>query len=163
MGKVGNQSMSTNFKQIHLYNDLLGELTVVYRRTKSLTKQITNSKDAYKFIFPYFDEYLDNHEEFMIIHLNNSGYVSNVQVLAKGSDTACVVSVRLIMQEVLLLQSNKIIAVHNHPSGSLKPSKEDIQITKNIKKAVDYFGVRLMDHLILTRESYFSFLDNGIL
>ncbi|MGB0870312.1 MAG: JAB domain-containing protein [Flavobacteriales bacterium] len=155
--------MINKLKQIHVYEDIIGELTVTYRRTKALNKQIKSSNDIDKFIRPYFDEYLDNHEEFMIIHLNRANYVRDVQYLSKGSSTASIVHIKFIMQNAILLDSYGIVLVHNHPGGSLKPSKQDIAVTNKIKDAAAFFDITVLDHIILTRESFFSFFDESIL
>ncbi len=155
--------MIDKLKQIFVYEDVIGELNVSYRRTKSLNKQMKSSKDIYNFILPYFDMYLDHHEEFMIIHLNRANYISDVQYLSKGSSHACIVHIKFIMQNAILLDSAGLVLLHNHPSGSKKPSDKDIEVTNKIKEAASFFDITVVDHLILTREGYYSFADKGLI
>ena len=68
-----------------------------------------------------------------------------------------------ILAEPVKMQVNKIILVHNHPSGSLRPSKEDSDITNKIKRACELLNIRLIDHVIVTDANYYSFHDNGVI
>ena len=150
-------------KRIATYRDFLGELTVTYRRTEKPSTKITCSKVAEEFIRPYFDQCMDDHEEVKIIHLNNSNYTVNVHDLSKGGLTGCLIDVRLAVRQALQICCTGVILVHNHPSSSLKPSEPDKQITQKLKKAMEYFDIKLLDHIIITRESYYSMADEGLL
>ena len=147
-----------NFKA---FKDFIGELTVTYRRTKLPTTTITSSFSVYELVKEIYDECMDDHEEFKVLHLNNSNGVINIHHATKGTDTACVVSVKDIMRNAILTSSKSLILIHNHPSGGLKPSQADRNLTEKVKKACAVMDLNLFDHIIVTRESYYSFADEG--
>jgi DNA repair protein RadC len=103
------------------------------------------------------------HEEFWVLFLNNSNKVLGKTQISKGGLTATVVDVRLLFKRALELASLGIIVCHNHPSGKLQPSTADKQITQKIKLAGVTLDIKLLDHLIVTEKSYFSFADEGIM
>ena len=104
-------------KRITTYRDFVGELKVTYTRTKKLTAQIKSSKDVADFMRPYFDECMDDHEEFKVLHLNNSNRVVNVHHVSSGSDTGTVVDVKAIVANVLHIKTQAVCLIHNHPSS----------------------------------------------
>ena len=150
-------------KRIATYRDYVGELTVTYKRTTQKTTKIKSSKDAIDFIRPYFDEIMDNHEEFKIIHLNNANMACNVHEISKGGITGTLVDIRLAIREALQINCVATIGVHNHPSSTLQPSLADKEVTQRLKKAFDCVDIKLLDSLIITREGYYSMADEGIL
>jgi DNA repair protein RadC len=103
------------------------------------------------------------HEEFWILYLNNSNKVIHKSQLSKGGITGTLVDVRLVMKQALELGAVGIILAHNHPSGTLKPSLADKQITEKLKKASEALDIKILDHLIVTHHQYLSFADKGIL
>lgn len=149
--------------QFQHYKDFLGELTVTYKRTNKLTSNITKSKDLETFIRPYFEECMDNHEEIMVIHLNNSNYILNVHHHSKGGTAGTVADAKLILQQALILKATSLVICHNHPSGTLKPSLADMNLTGKLKTGCEILDLRLLDSIIITRESYYSFMDQGVL
>ena len=155
--------MKKEFQRLATFKDFVGELTVNYRRTKLPTTQIDSSFVAYEFIQPYFDSCMDDHEEFKIIHLNRSNHVVNVDESWKGTDTSCLVSIRDLARNVILIKCSAVILCHNHPSSNLKPSIADQQLTDKIIQALSFFDIKVLDHIILTRESYSSFADKGLI
>ncbi len=122
---------------------------------------IKSSEDAYRLIGAQMGEL--EHEEFWILYLNNSNRVIEKSQLSKGGITGTLVDVRLLIKKALELNAVSLILSHNHPSGTLKPSKADKSITDKIFKAAELMDIRLLDHLIITEESYFSFADNKML
>lgn len=147
--------------RISTFKDFVGELKVNYRRTTKPTIQIVSSQSGADFMREYFDEIMDNHEEVKVLHLNRNNEVVNVDKLTSGSDTASIVPIKDIIRNALLIKVHGIILFHNHPSGNLKPSKADISITKKLRDAGAFFDIKLLDSIILTRESYYSLADNG--
>ena len=101
-------------------------------------------------------------EEFAIILLNNAKRCLGWSRISAGGSTCTIVDVTTIFQLALLSNSNSIILAHNHPSGYLKASTADINLTRRIKKAGGYFGIPIEDHIILTAENYYSFRENGL-
>lgn len=128
--------------------------------TKKITA-ITSSKDAFELLYPLIGEL--PHEEFWILYLNNSNKVIHKSQLSKGGITGTLVDVRLVMKQALELGAVGIILAHNHPSGTLKPSLADKQITEKLKKASEALDIKILDHLIVAQHQYLSFADKGIL
>lgn len=105
----------------------------------------------------------NNNEEFYVIYLNASGRVIKSEVLFVGSKNASVVGIDETMRRAILLKSSAFIVCHNHPSGNVMPSFADKKITKELKSAGDLLSIKLLDHIIVTRDNYFSFLNEGLL
>ncbi|MFT6065176.1 MAG: DNA repair protein RadC [Paraglaciecola sp.] len=123
--------------------------------------KITSSKEVFNLMQPVIGDL--EHEEFWVLFLNNSNKVLAKTQISKGGLTATVVDVRLLFKRALELASIGIIVCHNHPSGKLQPSTADKQITQKIKLAGVTLDIKLLDHLIVTEKSYFSFADEGIM
>jgi DNA repair protein RadC len=100
-------------------------------------------------------------EHFTILALDCKNRVNGFKVVSTGSLTGTLVNPREVYRAALLLNANAVVFVHNHPSGDSNPSQEDIDLTLLLKRAGDLMGVRVLDHLILSRESYYSFTDQG--
>ena len=124
-------------------------------------KKITSSKSAFDIIHPIIGDLI--HEEFWILYLNNSSKVIYKSQLSKGGITGTVVDVRLVFKTALEQNAVSIILCHNHPSGILKASDQDITVTRKIKEAGRALDITILDHLIITNYSYLSFADEGIL
>ncbi|RTY84307.1 JAB domain-containing protein [Flavobacterium sp. LS1P28] len=124
-----------------------------------LTK-ITSSKIIFEIMQPIIGEL--PHEEFWIIYMNNSNKVLSKSQLSKGGITGTLVDVRIVFKTALEIGATALILCHNHPSGTLIPSDADKQITRKLKLAGDSLEIKVLDHLIITETSYFSFADEGI-
>ncbi|WP_281542436.1 RadC family protein [Maribacter aestuarii] len=122
---------------------------------------IGSSRDAYELLQPLMGDL--EHEEFWILYLNNSNKVLHKAQLSKGGITGTLVDVRIIMRQALELGAIALILAHNHPSGTLKPSNADKQITQKIKAGGEALDIKVLDHLIITQKNYFSFADDKIL
>lgn len=124
-------------------------------------QKVTSSKTIFDIMQPIIGELA--HEEFWIIYLNNANKIISKSQLSKGGITGTVVDVRLVFKTALELGAVAIILVHNHPSGTLKPSEADKQITKKLKTGGEQLDIKILDHVIVTEVGYFSFSDDGIL
>ena len=124
-------------------------------------KKISSSASVFELLQPIIGELA--HEEFWIVYLNNSNKVLQTTQLSKGGITGTVVDIRLAFKNALQLGAVAVILAHNHPSGTLKPSEADIQLTKKIKTAGDSLDIKVLDHLIVTEKAYFSFADEQML
>ena len=102
-------------------------------------------------------------EEFWAVYLNQANRVIRKERLSSGGLTGTLVDVRLIMKGALLSNATGMIIAHNHPSGNENPSGEDNRITEQIKKAADTLNIRLLDHVIITSNTYYSYVENGML
>lgn len=123
--------------------------------------KISSSASVFELMQPILGEL--PHEEFWIIYLNNSNKVLQKIQLSKGGITGTLVDVRLVLKDALELGATAIILVHNHPSGTLKPSVADKQLTQKLKTAAESIDIKILDHLIITETSYFSFADENLL
>lgn len=128
----------------------------------SQQKQITSSYDASNTIREMFNPDTFNwQEEFVLICMNNSNKIMSYYPMSKGSMTGTLVDIRMLFTTALNSLATSIIVAHNHPSGKTQPSHADRDLTKKIKQAGEIMDIRLLDHLIITRDSYYSFADNG--
>lgn len=106
---------------------------------------------------------IEYQEEVKIILLNRANIVLGIYEMSKGGISGTVVDFRIILGVALKCNASSIIMVHNHPSGKLTPSDTDKSITKRLKEACGLLDLSLLDHLIITKEGYYSFTDEGIL
>lgn len=123
--------------------------------------KIGSSRDAFELLRPLMGEL--PHEEFWIVYLNNSNKVIHTAQLSKGGITGTLVDVRLVLRQALELGAVAMILAHNHPSGTLKPSSADKQLTQKLATACAALDVKVLDHLIVTQKDYYSFADNQML
>lgn len=122
---------------------------------------ISNSNGAYQIFKNHLSDLRT--EEFWAIFLNQSNKVLHTAQLTQGGINQSIVDVRILFKTALDHFSTGIIIAHNHPSGNLKPSREDLDITKKIKEAGIFLNIQLLDHLIIIQNSYLSFSDEGLL
>ena len=132
------------------------------RRTEEALekKKISSSTSVFELMQPIIGEL--PHEEFWIIYLNNSNKVIDQLPLSKGG-IRTLVDVRLAFKKALELGATSLILSHNHPSGNLSPSSADKQLTQKLKTAGESLDIKILDHIIVTEKSYFSFADEGLL
>ncbi|MDO5656371.1 MAG: DNA repair protein RadC [Flavobacteriaceae bacterium] len=123
--------------------------------------QIKQSRDAFNLFFPRLGHL--NYEEFWVMYLNHGNRVIAIESLSMGGLTQTVVDKRIIFKNALAKNATSIILAHNHPSGNLKPSMADMNVTKSIKAAGDIMTIELLDHLIIGINTYLSFKDEGLL
>lgn len=165
LGKL-NLSQLCNFKGIGEAKaiSIIAAIELARRRRSEevieLTK-ITSSKIIFEIMQPIIGEL--PHEEFWVLYLNNANKVIAKNQLSKGGMTGTVVDVRIIFKSALESGAVAIVLCHNHPSGNLKPSEADKEITKKVKIAGKSLDINVLDHLIVTQNGYYSFADEGIL
>lgn len=136
----------------------------MYKRQQSQQVErrlIRMSKDVYDLMQPLIGDL--RNEEFWVVAINNaSRIIKKVQVSVGGIDQTSA-DVRLIMQVLINTGASQFAAVHNHPSGNSRPSNEDKKLTEQLKKAAGIFNIRMMDHVIVTNNGYYSFCDEGMI
>lgn len=118
---------------------------------------VKSADDAYAVISPDL-RFLD-HEECWILLLDSANHVITKENITKGGLTACILDIRRIVKSCLIANAVSIIMAHNHPSGSPKPSSSDIMQTERLKKALDLFGIKLIDHIIVADDGFYSFAE----
>jgi len=122
---------------------------------------VKSSADVANFLNQTFRDL--QHEIFAVILLNRANKIIHHEVISKGGITGTVADPRLILKLAINHGATSIILSHNHPSGNLKPSKADEEITGRIKKSAELMDIKLLDHIIVSEEGYLSFMDEGIL
>ena len=122
--------------------------------------KITSSKMIFELMQPIIGEL--PHEEFWVLYLNNSNKVLSKSQQGKGGITGTMVDTRLVFKTALELGATALILCHNHPSGTLVPSDADKQITRKLKAAGQNMDIKVLDHVIVAENGYFSFNDEGI-
>ena len=141
------------------------EVTVSYRNKQKVSERtkIGSSSNAYFYVKPLFGMELELREKFFCILMNQAAHVIAVYKVGEGGITATVADIRLILSVALVTYANQIIVAHNHPSGNLTPSAADKELTHRLKTAAAFHDIKVLDHLIITEESYFSFGDEGLI
>ena len=124
---------------------------------------VKSSHDAYDIFKSVWDDnHIDMVEEFKVAYLNRSNYVLSIFELSRGGITGTVADPRHIITAGLQQNSVSMILAHNHPSGGLKASKADEDLTQKISHAAKFFDMKVLDHVIMSREGYYSFADEGL-
>ena len=121
--------------------------------------QIRSSRDAYNAIAPLVMDL--PHEEFWILQLNRSNHVIGRARISTGGTAGTIVDAKIVFKKALEMQASSIILCHNHPSGSLKPSNADIQVTRKLKEGGTFLDIAVLDHLIVSEKGYCSLADDG--
>lgn len=168
LNKLGKASISelSKFRGIGEAKaiSIIAALEIGRRRDNTEAKAIeyiNSSRDAYNIMRRHLIDL--NHEEFWIILIGRSQKVLSKELVSKGGLSATVADPKIIFYMALQQQASGIILVHNHPSGNLKPSHQDIDLTKKISAAGRMLEINVLDHLIITDNGYYSFGDEGII
>lgn len=133
----------------------LMEIKVSYNSGNKNKFKISSPEDAYQFIKDNWNfDLIEFQEECKVILMNNGSYVLGIYDAFKGGISCTVVDIRVILSVALKCNASSIILVHNHPSGNINPSSEDEKITNKLEKACEIIGIKLLDHLIITKDSY---------
>jgi DNA repair protein RadC len=122
---------------------------------------ITSSADVAAQLQSLLRDY--RHEVFAVLFLNRANKINHFQIISEGGITGTVADPRIILKKALEEDAVSLILCHNHPSGSLKPSRADEELTTKIREAARYFDIKVLDHLIVSEDGYYSFADEGIL
>ena len=143
--------------------ETLSEIQVSYKPGLISSKIINDSNAAFDILAKLFpQETICLQEQFVVLYLNRANRVIGSYQLSKGGITGTIADVRLILSVALKTLASGLILAHNHPSGNLKPSEADKQITSKIRQAAKLLDIELIDHIIISSEGYCSFMDDGI-
>jgi len=124
-------------------------------------KRVTSSKEVFNYIQAKLSDL--QHEEFWVLFLNRSNRIIDTYNLSKGGISGTVIDIRIILKKALELLASGIIICHNHPSGNTEPSDNDKQVTEKLKIAANQMDIKLLDHIIVSDNSYLSFSDEGLI
>ncbi len=122
---------------------------------------IKSSRDIAIYLQATLKDY--NYEVFAVVFLNRANKINHFEIISRGGITGTVADPRLILKKALEEDATSIVLCHNHPSGNLQPSRADEELTKKIKEAASYFDIKVIDHIIVSEEGFYSFADEGIL
>ncbi|MBK9424237.1 MAG: JAB domain-containing protein [Bacteroidetes bacterium] len=143
----------------------LCEIKVAYSSKVKVSERIkiTSSTCAAELLRSIWSEDLEIREEFNILLLNRANHVLGWFNVSVGGTSATVIDPKLIFSVALKCNASGVILAHNHPSGNLKPSEADLNLTTKLKEGGKILEIQILDHIILTSESYYSFADEGIM
>jgi len=145
-------------------NNSVSEIEISYKPVyiESIIKNIRTSADVFAIARDFFDPHLLTiQEQCVVLFMNRSNRVFGGYKLSTGGINGTVVDTRIILGIALKSLSTGIIIAHSHPSGNLQPSKIDIDLTHNLREAAKLMDIKLIDHLIISTEGYYSFADNA--
>lgn len=133
------------------------------RRNQALVQKhvITHSSDVAEYLRAKLQ--YKKHEVFVAVYLNRSNKIQHHEVISTGGITGTVADPRIILKKALEYDATGLILCHNHPSGNLRPSKADEDLTWKIREAARYFDIQVLDHIIVSDEGYYSFADEGLM
>jgi len=138
------------------------KLTYKTKQKASERPKVNDSETTYKLLLKCFDpDTIELRESFKVLLLNRANKVLGVMNVSDGGITGTFVDAKLIMQSVILSNATQIIMAHNHPSGVCEPTAQDCFITNRVKQACELLDVSLIDHLIISPESYYSYSDDN--
>jgi DNA repair protein RadC len=143
---------------------IIAALELGRRRAGALSDpkmQVTSSRDVYQAIKPHLAD--KNHEEFWVLLLSRSNKIKEKKCISSGGISGTVVDQRLIFKPAMQSLASAIILVHNHPSGTLRPSEQDKTLTRKLVASGKILDIPVLDHLIYTDEGYYSFADEGMI
>ncbi len=144
----------------------VSEVEVVYKTQVKPTQRpmVSQSKDVYELLKRNWDDSkIDLIEQFKILLLNRANKVLGICELSSGGISGTVADPKMIFIAALKAAASNIILAHNHPSGNLKPSRADIELTRKIKEAGQLLEIAVLDHIILSSEGFFSLADEGLM
>ena len=144
----------------------VAEVELIYKSKVKASKRpkITSAKEAYQVLLKAWDENkIEFVEQFKVLFLNKANAVLGIYDVSTGGISGTVADPRVIFAAALKANCCAIIISHNHPSGTLKPSRQDEELTQKIKQAGQLLDIRILDHIIVTNDAFYSFADEGVL
>ncbi len=138
------------------------EIQISYNPPKVYRPTVNCSADAYELLIQHYpSETIQLQEHFVIMHLNRANKAIGIHKLSSGGMTSTIADIRILLAVALKSMATAIILSHNHPSGVLKPSQADINLTQKIKEAAALLDIELLDHLIVSTDGFYSFAQEG--
>lgn len=174
--KLGNDNLNelgklslNDFKQVKGIGEaksiiIAAALELGRRRQASSALEKTvvrTSRDIAQYLQASLKDY--SYEVFAVIFLNRANKINHFEIISKGGITGTIADPRIILKKALEEDATSIVLCHNHPSGNLHPSRADEELTKKIKDAAGYFDIKIIDHIIVSEEGFYSFADEGML
>ncbi len=166
LGKLSVTDLTSRFKGVGEAKAVAIVAAIELGRRRQLSEvhrrpQVRSSKDCYEAMAPLLADL--PHEEFWILLLNHSNHIIGRECISTGSATATVVDAKAVFFKALEYRAAALVLVHNHPSGTLRPSRADKELTHKLFEAGRILDIAILDHLIIAEKEYFSFSDENIL
>jgi DNA repair protein RadC len=139
------------------------EIGLTLKKSKFMAVVVKSSTDSSNVIRNFYGDDIELYESMFMLLLNRANRTTGFVKIAQGGTAGCIIDVKIIAKYAIDSLCHGIIIAHNHPSGSLIPSAADENITSKIKNALNLFDIKLLDHLIITNDDFYSFADNGYL
>ena len=143
------------------YEFRVKEIDITFKEERLIYNTIRSSDDAYMFVREVIFDGIEIQEHFVVLYLNHANKLIGYYKHSKGTINSTQVDIEIIVAVGIKILAKAVILSHNHPSGSTKPSPTDQDLTKRLKKAFSYFEINVLDHIIATKNEYYSFADNG--
>jgi DNA repair protein RadC len=140
------------------------KITCSMRVKQSELFLVCTSKDAYTYLQKCYEpETISYKEYFYVLFLNRANKVTGFSKIGEGGISGTVADPRIILQMALMAGAASLVLCHNHPSGNLKPSRQDEELTQKIKGAASFLDIKVLDHVIIAEDAYYSFADEGLI
>ncbi len=168
LNELGKLSL-TDFKQVKGIGQaksiiIAAALELGRRRHASLALEkpvVRSSRDIASYLQATLKDF--NYEIFAVVFLNRANKINHFEIISRGGITGTVADPKVILKKALEEDATAIVLCHNHPSGNLQPSRADEELTKKIKEAAGYLDIKVIDHIIVSEDGFYSFADEGIL
>ena len=143
------------------YKSTISEYSLKYTKTDIQKTKVTTSESASNVIRKFYFDDINIYESFFILLLNKANNTTGFAKISQGGTAGTVVDIKIIAKYAVESLSSSVIICHNHPSGNKQPSDADLNITRKIKDALSLLDIKLIDHIIITENDFYSFADNG--
>jgi DNA repair protein RadC len=143
--------------------ETIKEISLKFRKTEFERVKITKAEDAYNVIRKFYSCDINIFESFFILLLNRGAQTIGYAKISQGGVSGTFVDIKIIAKYAVDSLASAVILAHNHPSGNLKPSEADIQLTKKAKEALKILDVCVHDHIILADDKFYSFAEEGLM
>lgn len=143
------------------YKSTISEYSLKYTKSEIQKTKVTTSESASNVIRKFYFDDINIYESFFILLLNSQNATTGFAKISQGGTAGTVVDIKIIAKYAVDSLSPNVIICHNHPSGNKQPSDADLNITKRIKDALLLLDIKLIDHIIITENDFYSFADNG--
>ena len=143
------------------YKSTISEYSLKYTKSEIQKTKVTTSESASNVIRKFYFDDINIYESFFILLLNSQNNTTGFAKISQGGTAGTVVDIKIIAKYAVDSLSPNVIICHNHPSGNKQPSDADLNITKRIKDALLLLDIKLIDHIIITENDFYSFADNG--
>lgn len=143
----------------------ISEIEIVYKTIvkKCDRVKVSSGYEAQEVLRKYYEDVMEYREAMYVLYLNRANHVLGIKLISLGGASGILCDPKLIMQGALKVNCQAFIISHNHPSGNTKPSESDIQLTKKLVSIGNLMDLPLLDHIIMTQESYLSMKEEGII